>query len=68
MRRFDPDRYYRTDDPNLAVLGTRGTLSQWRHLGRGPAFVRLANRILYRGCDLNSYLDRHIVEPPAEQD
>ena len=42
MTRFAPDRYYKTDDPALAVLATRGTLSQWRHRGEGPPYSDLA--------------------------
>ena len=41
MNRFDPDRYYKTDSPELAVIATRGTMSQWRHRGEGPRYVRL---------------------------
>ena len=62
-RRFENDRYYRTTDTELAVVGTRGTLSQWRHRGEGPPFHRFGNRVLYRGDDLNGWLDRHRVEP-----
>lgn len=66
MRRFDPNRYYRTTDPELAVLATRGTLSQWRHKGSGPAYVRFGNRVLYRGDELNRWLDSHVVRPTNE--
>ena len=65
MHRFDPDRYYRTDDPALAVIATRGTMSQWRHRGEGPRYVRLGGRVLYRGIDVNAWLDERIVEPTA---
>ena len=65
MHRFDPDRYYKTDDPALAVIATRGTMSQWRHRGEGPRYVRLGGRVLYRGIDLNAWLDERIVEPTA---
>ncbi len=64
-RRFENDRYYRTTDPELAIVGTRGTMSQWRHRGEGPVFHRFGNRVLYRGDDLNNWLDRHRVEPVA---
>ena len=37
MTRFEPDRYYPTNAPELAVIATRGTLAQWRHRGYGPA-------------------------------
>ena len=62
MHRFEPDRYYRTNDSALAVIATRGTLSQWRHRGEGPPYVRFGNRVLYRGTDLNAWIDSHIVD------
>ena len=65
MKRFDDDTYYRTDDPALAILATRGTLSQWRHRGVGPRYVRLGGRVLYLGRDLNDYLDSLVIEPAA---
>lgn len=65
MKRFDCDTYYRTDDTALAIIATRGTLSQWRHRGEGPRYVRLGGRVLYRGRDLNDFLDSRIVEPAA---
>ena len=65
MNRFDDDKYYRTADPALEVIATRGTLAQWRHRGEGPPYIRFGNRVLYRGLDLNRYLDRHVVTPAA---
>ena len=65
MRRFEHDRYYRTADPALAVIGTRGTMAQWRHRGEGPRFIRFGNRVLYEGKALNDFLDAHVVEPRA---
>ena len=63
MRKFNPDRYYRTTDPALALIGTRGTLCQWRHRGVGPRYFSLGNRILYLGSDLNCWIESHAVEP-----
>ena len=65
MRRFDPDRYYRTTDKDLEIIATRGTMNQWRHRGEGPRYVRYGNRVLYRGSDLNDFLDQHVVETVA---
>ena len=65
MHRFEPDRYYRTSDPALALIATRGTMNQWRHQGVGPRYVRLGGRVLYLGADLNAWLDERIVEPAA---
>ena len=65
MKRFNPDTYYRTDDAALAIIATRGTLSQWRYRGAGPRYVRLGGRVLYLGADLNAYLDSLVIEPTA---
>ena len=67
MRRFDDDRYYVTIDPELALLGTRGTLAQKRHRGEGPPYVKHGSRILYLGRDLNQYLDDHLIRPTATE-
>ena len=63
MQRFQDDRYYRTTDSELEIIATRGTMSQWRFRSYGPSYVRYGNRVLYRGCDLNNWLDQHLVEP-----
>ena len=65
MNRFEPDRYYRTDDPELKLLGTRGTLAQWRHRGVGPEYVRFGHRVLYQGSALNLWLDAQVVRTHA---
>lgn len=63
MRRFDDDRYYLTTAPELRVIATRGTLSQWRHRGEGPPYVKLGTRVLYQGSELNAWLDERVVRP-----
>ena len=65
MRRFDDDRYYRPTDPEMAVLGTPGTLAQWRHRGEGPPYVKHGARILYLGQHLNDHLNDHVIVPTA---
>ena len=40
-------------------------LAKWRHYGRGPAFLKLGTRVVYRGADLNEWLDNQRVEPRA---
>ena len=63
LRRFESDRYYKPADPELSIFGTPGTLAQRRHRGEGPRYVRFGNRVLYRGSDLNEFLDEHVVGP-----
>ena len=65
MHRFDDTRYYRTIDPELEIIGTRGTMAQWRCRGEGPPYTRYGNRVLYFGRDLNRFLDSHRVDPRA---
>ncbi|MCX2934039.1 DNA-binding protein [Mycobacterium sp. CVI_P3] len=49
------------------VADLRGTttavLSQERHLGRGPKYIRDGRRIRYRASDLAEYLDANTVVP-----
>lgn len=33
------------------------TVTYWRHTGFGPASFRLGRRVLYRRCDVKSWLD-----------
>lgn len=65
MRRFDDQRYYLTSDEDLLMLGSPASLAKQRSRGEGPAFVKLGRRILYRGCDLNQYLDDCLVRPTS---
>ncbi len=61
--RFDENRYYRPGDPELDTIASRGTLATWRWQGRGPRYTKYGNRVLYRGADLNAFLDSRIVDP-----
>ena len=70
MHRFDDNRFYRTSDPALSLIATRGTLSQWRHRGEGPPYIKYGNRVLYEGRALNKWIDEHAVHPinPSEEE
>jgi hypothetical protein len=39
------------------------TLAKWRHLGRGPAYVKLLGSVKYRLSDLNTYIASCVVDP-----
>lgn len=41
----------------------RRTLSQWRYLGRGPAFIKLGGQVRYRLADLETWLTDNTVQP-----
>ena len=68
MTAFDPDRYYVTTDSELSLLGSPAALAQWRHRGEGPRYHKVGRRILYRGRDLNDFLDQCAVEPTVRRD
>ena len=61
--RFETDRYYRPGDPALDTIASRGTLATWRWAGLGPRYTKFGHRILYRGSDLNAWLDERVVQP-----
>ena len=63
MKRFDPETYYKPSDPEMRMIATEGTLTQWRHFGRGPAYSVVGRRILYLGEDLNAFVDAGRVQP-----
>ena len=64
---FDPNKLYLANDPALRPLGSYMTRAHWRNQGRGPAYVRAGRRILYRGSDLNAWLESRTVRPVHEQ-
>ena len=65
MQRFEPDQYYRPADEVMRLIATVDSLALWRLQGKGPPFTKFGHRVLYRGDDLNAWLDEHRVEPAA---
>lgn len=60
--RIETDRYYPTDAPELTIIASRQTLAKWRHQGRGPSYLKSGARVLYKGSDLLTWLDRQRVD------
>lgn len=60
---FENGRCYQLGDPELALLGNREKLAQWRHKGAGPAYYKLGRKVIYRGCDLNDWVASNRIEP-----
>ena len=67
MLRFDDERYYVTTDSELQLLGTPAALANQRSRGEGPRYLKLGKRVLYRGRDLNAYLDECVIEPTCRR-
>ncbi len=62
---FDETRLYLPTDPVLRQIAAVQTLANWRHEGRGPAFIKVGARVAYSGKALNDWLARQTVEPAA---
>ena len=62
---FDTDRLYPNTDKALDVIAPASTRNHWRSEGRGPAFIKLGQRVAYSGRDLNAWLTERRVEPKA---
>lgn len=43
------------------------TLANWRHLRRGPAYVKLGRRIVYPKVLLKAYMDQNLIRPSMER-
>ena len=67
MQRFQPERYYLTTDPELLLLGTPAALAKQRTRGEGPRYHKVGKRVLYRGSDLNAFLDSCVIEPASSR-
>ena len=59
---FDEGKLYLANDPTLKVIGPYSTLAHWRCEGRGPAYIRVGQRIAYSGRDLNAWLQARRVD------
>ena len=62
---FDPDRLYPNTDKALDVIAPASTRNHWRSEGRGPAFIKLGQRVAYSGKALNEWLVSRTVHPGA---
>ena len=66
---FKNNQMYATADPALAQIGTPSTLRFWRHVGRGPDYIKIGEgrrgRVLYHGADLNAFLTQRRVKVAA---
>ena len=59
---FENERNYVLGDQELELIGDREKLAQWRHKGVGPSYYRLGRKIIYRGNDLNTWVEAQRVE------
>ena len=60
---FENDRNYLLADAELEIIADRDKLAQWRHKSFGPAYYKLGREIIYRGCDLNAWVEAQKIDP-----
>lgn len=60
--RLEPFAVDEREAARLCGNVSRSTLRAWRSQQRGPRFVRLGRRVVYKISDLRSFLDKN-VEP-----
>ena len=53
---FDSEKWYHASDPDVLRLASYFTMAHWRSEGRGPAYHKIGNRVVYRGLDLNAWI------------
>ena len=59
---FQESRFYPTNDPALQELVRPQTLARWRFERKGPRYVKVGSKVLYRGEDLNRWVESRLVE------
>lgn len=63
---MEPDRKLSNAEA-AEYLGVRpSTLNDWRSTGRGPAYLKIGSRVLYRVRDLDEFLETCVVRPCTE--
>jgi hypothetical protein len=52
-----------TNDAAPLILRAPATLNTWRSRGRGPKYVKIGGRVLYRPQDLRDYIEANVIDP-----
>ena len=63
---FEETRLYPANDPAVTqTIAPYSTMAHWRCEGRGPAYIKIGPKVMYRGSTLNEWLASRTVEPRA---
>jgi hypothetical protein len=41
------------------------TLQNWRHLRKGPPYLKIGGRVKYRESDLNAFIKKRLIDPES---
>ncbi|MBL8273004.1 MAG: helix-turn-helix domain-containing protein [Xanthomonadales bacterium] len=61
-----PDGRVDTEGAATYLGVAAGTLQNWRAAGRGPAFVTIGRRVMYRTADLDAFIVDRPIKPATE--
>jgi hypothetical protein len=50
----------------LGGIAKPATLQWWRHIGRGPEYVKAEGRVFYRQSALDKFTNDGVVKPATE--
>lgn len=56
------DTYMTTEELATLCRTSPGTCRYWRHIGEGPASIKVGRRVLYRREDVTAWLERKYAE------
>lgn len=61
----NPDKLFPTEDAAERLGSKPATMQWWRAMGRGPRYVKIGRRVLYRASDLDAFVEQGVREPEA---
>lgn len=69
MQNFDSinDERMTTEQAAAYLQFKKCTLDIWRHLGKGPHYMKVGFRVYYRKVDLDSWLASCMVNPASSR-
>ncbi len=53
----DPDYLMNEEELSTFIRVPRDSLKKWRHLGRGPKFLKMVGYVRYRRADVLAWLE-----------
>jgi predicted site-specific integrase-resolvase len=57
-----------SDEETATAIGVaQKTLPAWRHLGKGPAYLKVGKRCFYRPSDIKAWLEKQIINPASRR-
>lgn len=60
---YSPDDLLDDAQASKILGNAKGTMSVWRHHGKGPAYVKIGSNVRYRYSELQRYIDSQTISP-----